>query len=80
MSWSPALVLCYGDSNTFGQSDCTDERLPYAQRWTSVLQQALGETFIVMPEGLNGRTTVLDDPCEVRRHATQASKHARTRP
>ena len=32
------------------------------QRWTGVLQQTLGGDFVVIEEGLNSRTTVLDDP------------------
>jgi len=31
-------------------------------RWTGVLQRELGENFDVISEGLNGRTTVWDDP------------------
>jgi len=59
----PALILCYGDSNTFGQSGSGPNRLPYKARWTTVLQDLLGTpAYTVVPEGLNGRTTVLDDP------------------
>ena len=61
---NPQCILCYGDSNTFGQSDCGADRLAYADRWTTALQKILGQTFVVVPEGLNGRTTVLDDPWE----------------
>ena len=34
------------------------------KRWTGVLRQALGEGYLVIEEGLNGRTTVWDDPIE----------------
>ena len=61
---SPAVVLCYGDSNTYGQSSDDTGRMPYDSRWTTELQRALGDGFIVVPEGLNGRTTVLDGPHE----------------
>jgi len=61
----PYVVLCYGDSNTFGASDTVaSARHPYEQRWTTVLQRTLGERFVVVPEGLNARTTVIDDPFE----------------
>lgn len=63
-SAEPSLILCYGDSNTYGQSDVCADRLPYVDRWTTVLQSELGSSFLVVPEGLNGRTTVHDDPCE----------------
>lgn len=54
-------VVCFGDSNTFGQSASEDGRLPYASRWTTALQGKLGAAWLVIPEGLNGRTTVVDD-------------------
>lgn len=55
-------ILCYGDSNTWGYIPGTGERLPYPVRWTGLLQAALGEQCRVIEEGLNGRTTVWDDP------------------
>jgi lysophospholipase L1-like esterase len=55
-------VVCFGDSNTWGYVPGTGERYPYSQRWTSVLQQELGTSYLVIPEGLNGRTTVFEDP------------------
>eukprot|EP00930_Biecheleria_cincta_P055766 TRINITY_DN42046_c0_g1_i1.p1 TRINITY_DN42046_c0_g1~~TRINITY_DN42046_c0_g1_i1.p1 ORF type:complete len:233 (-),score=23.29 TRINITY_DN42046_c0_g1_i1:283-981(-) len=65
---SHKVVLCFGDSNTYGASsegDCPPPgRLPYEERWTSVLQAGLGSDYHVIPEGLNGRTTVVDDPFE----------------
>lgn len=36
--------------------------MPPDQRWTGVLQRILGRDVVVIEEGLNGRTTVLDDP------------------
>lgn len=55
-------ILCYGDSNTWGYNPDGSGRYPKHIRWTSVLQKELGENFDVIPEGLNGRTTVWDDP------------------
>lgn len=60
----PAVVLCYGDSNTHGADSESGSRLPLASRWTTCLQAALGPEVLVVPEGLNGRTTVIDDPQE----------------
>ena len=57
-------VLCFGDSNTWGYSPHTQARYPRDVRWVSVLQRELGLEYHVIPEGLNGRTTVWDDPLE----------------
>jgi len=35
-----------------------------ADRWPSALQEELGSSFQVIAEGLNGRTTVFDDPID----------------
>ena len=62
-------ILCYGDSNTWAQNprDFDEQvgmfrRYPEHVRWTSVMQDTLGEGYFVCEEGLCGRTTVLDDP------------------
>lgn len=57
-------ILCYGDSNTWGFNAETRDRFPADVRWTGVLKNALGEEYHVIEEGLNGRTTVWDDPIE----------------
>lgn len=54
-------ILCYGDSNTYGYDPQTGFRYPYEQRWTSILQSHLKDKAIVIPEGLNGRTTCFED-------------------
>ena len=61
---SKRTVLCFGDSNTWGYNPATQDRYPLEERWPSVLQQHLGDGYLVIPEGLNGRTTVWDDPIE----------------
>jgi lysophospholipase L1-like esterase len=55
-------VLCYGDSNTWGREPLKDTRFPLDVRWPGVLRQQLGSGYWVIEEGLNGRTTVWDDP------------------
>jgi lysophospholipase L1-like esterase len=55
-------ILCYGDSNTWGQDPASGNRFPRDVRWPGVLQQELGEDYEVIGEGLGGRTTVFDDP------------------
>lgn len=57
-------VLCFGDSNTWGYAPRSQERFARNTRWTGVLQAALGDGCRVIEEGLNGRTTVWDDPVE----------------
>lgn len=59
-------VLCYGDSNTFGQTtaDTPQQRFGPHVRWPGVMRAKLGETWLVIEEGLSGRTTVNDDPVE----------------
>jgi lysophospholipase L1-like esterase len=57
-------VMCFGDSNTWGYSPATKERYPWNVRWTGVLQKELGSGYRVIEEGLNGRTTVWEDPVE----------------
>ncbi len=55
-------ILCYGDSNTWGYVPGTGQRYAHDLRWPGVLQDALGTAYRVIEEGLNARTTVLDDP------------------
>ncbi|MCR4689330.1 MAG: SGNH/GDSL hydrolase family protein [Saccharofermentans sp.] len=55
-------ILCYGDSNTYGYDPDTGLRFAEETRWTGVLQNLLGSEYNVICEGLNGRTTVFDDP------------------
>jgi len=40
------------------------ERYTDDERWAGVMQAILGSEYKVIPEGLNGRTTVWDDPIE----------------
>jgi lysophospholipase L1-like esterase len=67
-------VLCFGDSNTHGTCrlapgvegtptpDPDYVRLNADRRWPGVLQGLLGPEYEVIEEGLNGRTTDLDEP------------------
>jgi len=58
-------VLCFGDSNTWGYDPSSASRFPLEKRWPSVLASRLGAGYLVIPEGLNGRTTVWEDPVEL---------------
>lgn len=55
-------ILCFGDSNTHGYQAENDGRFDEDQRWTCLLQKKLGEEYLILEEGLSGRTTSFEDP------------------
>lgn len=62
-------IVCFGDSNTHGYCadpadthSTTPTRFSESERWPCLLQQAMGEEYLVLEEGLSGRTTVFSDP------------------
>ena len=61
-------IVCLGDSNTHGYcadpADCADGGIRFNEdeRWTRRLQSLLGEDYLVVEEGLSGRTTCFNDP------------------
>lgn len=55
-------ILCYGDSNTWGDPPGSAGRHSWPVRWTGVLQSSLGNGFRIVEEGLGGRTTCFEDP------------------
>lgn len=66
-------VLFFGDSNTYGfdpesRAAGTGERFPAAVRWCGVAAHELGSSWHVIEEGLNGRTTVHEDPYRLTTH------------
>lgn len=70
-------ILCYGDSNTWGyvpRTDDAEERFPSNVRWTGVLQKKGGGAFTIFEEGLNGRTTGVDDPLNEGKNGLTALK------
>lgn len=54
---SAKTIVCYGDSNTWGQVPKKD-RYPRSIRWTNILQKILGDEYEIISEGLPGRTFV----------------------
>lgn len=54
------VVLCYGDSNTWGQKPDKSGRFTAGERWPGRLQAALGDGYYIIEEGLSSRTTDLD--------------------
>jgi lysophospholipase L1-like esterase len=59
-------VLCFGDSNTWGAATVPrpDDRYASEERWPGVVRTELGAGWLVVEEGLGGRTSVSDDPVE----------------
>jgi len=55
-------ILCFGDSNTWGVIPASRRRYDTETRWTGLLQKKLGTEYEIIEEGLNSRTTVIDDP------------------
>lgn len=56
------IIVCFGDSNTWGYDAENLKRFPKNERWTGILAKLLGNKFEVVEEGLSGRTSVVDDP------------------
>jgi|TARA_B110000116_G_scaffold226909_1_gene207545 lysophospholipase L1-like esterase len=54
-------ILCFGDSNTWGYDPATKTRFSRDTRWTGLLQKYLGNDYYIVEEGLNGRTTNVDE-------------------
>jgi lysophospholipase L1-like esterase len=62
-------IFVFGDSNSWGWRPDNDlagapKRWDDAARWPGVMESELGEGYKVLVDGLNGRTTVWDDPIE----------------
>jgi lysophospholipase L1-like esterase len=55
-------ILAFGDSLTWGYNASTGMRMDYDDRWPNVLAAGLNNKARVIEEGMNGRTTVYDDP------------------
>jgi lysophospholipase L1-like esterase len=59
-------IMCFGDSLTWGWKPTSGglfaERYARSERWTGVMASELGNSFEVIEEGLNGRTTDIEDP------------------
>ena len=53
-------ILCYGDSNTWGQTSDRSGRYPADTRWPGKLQSILGNDYYIIEEGLSSRTTDLE--------------------
>lgn len=65
-------IVCFGDSNTRGAMPADKGRFPWEVRWTGRLQSELGHNFRVNEEGLDGRTTVWENPLRAGRNGLSA--------
>lgn len=45
------IILCYGDSNTYGYNPLNGLRYSKDIRWTGCLQKLLGEEYSIIEEG-----------------------------
>ncbi len=57
-------ILCFGDSNTWGFNPENSQRFDNKTRWPQVMLNELGANYEIVEEGMNGRTTVWDDPVD----------------
>ena len=57
-----AVILCFGDSITYGYDPSTGGRSPAQNRWPDVMAERLGPGHTIITEALPGRTTVFDSP------------------
>ena len=50
-------LVCYGDSNTYGYDprDLMGMRYPTGTTWTELAQEALGDRWLVINQGMSGR-------------------------
>ncbi len=48
-------ILCYGDSNTWGNSAFSQGRIPFERQWPNILQAKLGDNYHIIQEGMPGR-------------------------
>ena len=55
-------IVCFGDSNTHGYRAEDMGRFDEETRWTARLCRLLGPEYLVIEEGLSGRTTSFEDP------------------
>lgn len=65
-------ILFFGDSNTWGYNPENGGRYAFGERWTSIAAESLGADYHCIAAGLNGRTTVFDDPWKSCRNGADA--------
>lgn len=68
------VILCFGDSNTWGTVPESTRRYGVEERWPALLRSSLPDSYELIEEGLSGRTTVHDDPFVEGRNGLQYLK------
>ncbi len=62
-------IMCYGDSNTYGYVPAGDgARYEKNVRWCGILAELLGDEYLLIEAGHNGRTTDQDVPFDPQRN------------
>ena len=56
------IILCFGDSNTWGYSPIDGKRYTQDERWPALLTHLLPDQCMIIEQGQPGRTTFFDDP------------------
>ncbi len=69
-------IVCYGDSNTFGYIPGKGGRYNRHTRWPGLLSDLLGDFYLVVEEGLCGRTTMFDDVTDPGRNGLEEIENA----
>ena len=69
-------ILCYGDSNTWGCIPGVLKRYDAQKRWTGVAAKELGAGYNMMEDGINGRSTVWNDPANQCRNGLEGLGYA----
>jgi lysophospholipase L1-like esterase len=58
-------ILCFGDSNTWGCSPVDSSRFDDKTRWPMVMGSILGADYLIIEDGLNGRTVLNLSPVSI---------------
>ena len=62
-------IMCYGDSNTYGYVPAGEgARYEKNKRWCGILAELLGDEYLLIEAGHNGRTTDQDVPFDPERN------------
>lgn len=75
-----STILCFGDSNTWGTMPQTplrpNARYDEHQRWTMLLQKALGNSYTIIEEGQPSRTVVHNAPFNINKSGLRSLQQA----
>ena len=69
-------ILCYGDSNTWGCIPGVLKRHDAQTRWTGIAAKELGADYNIIDDGINGRSTVWNDPANQCRNGLEGLGYA----